>query len=245
MSRIAFFLFYINSLFSLSQTSWPTSSGTSSTTTPSRTAHFPCTSSCTPCVATNYPQSLPFPLPIMRNIHSEALREQVKSGSAQSPILEVLNLVKPIIHKMLVVQRRRRCQPHDKIPTSHPRSLFARFLLQHFETSDLHDGLRGGNLEPIRSEIQLNRSQARKIANVCLGAHLRQKAGLFSQTASDLRLAGRHQGKRASLEGRNASYTLTQEASERHCGRTRFLSRKMTGRMKRLDGSRSNSEGMR
>lgn len=155
LSRIAFFLFYINSLFSLSQTSWPTSSGTSSTAPPSWTAHFPCTSSCTPCVATNYPQPLPFPLPIMRNIHAEALREQVKSGSAQSPILEVLNLVKPIIHKMLVVQRRRRRQPHDEIPTSHPRSLLARFLLQHFETTDLHDGLRGGNLEPIRSEIQL------------------------------------------------------------------------------------------
>ena len=78
-----------------------------------------------------------------------------------------------------------------------------------------------------------------------LGAHLRQKAGLFSQTVSDLRLAGRHQGKRASLEGRNGSYTLTQEASERHCGRTRVLSRKMMGRMKRLEGSLSNEEGMR
>lgn len=181
----------------------------------------------------------------MRNIHAEALREQVKSGSAQSPILEVLNLVKPIIHKMLVVQRRRRRQSHDKVPTSHPRSRLARFLLQHSEAPDLHDGLRGGNLEPIRSEIQLHRSHTRKKANVRLGAHLRQKAGLFSQTVSDLRFVGGHQGKRASLEGRNGSYTLTQEASERHCGRTRFLSRKMMGRMKRLDGSLSNSEGMR
>lgn len=58
-------------------------------------------------------------LPIMWNIYCEALRKKIELSSRKSPILEVLDLIKPIIHKFVIIQRRIRRESHDKIAACH------------------------------------------------------------------------------------------------------------------------------